>query len=103
MRLGNPFCRGAAGRRHVQEVMRLEPYPEGAMARWRCPECYATTRLIEEEPIDTRLWREDLQCALIAGPIADRLRVADGPFLVQVEPTEDMRIVELRLMRPVEA
>lgn len=99
MKLGYPWCEGTWPAWHVREPMRLEAQADGALYYWRCPECHATVEFYDEEPIDARLCLQDLVCALITSEAADELRVASPAVLVQVDPTDDPRIVELRMSK----
>lgn len=100
MKLGNPFCSGEPGRRHPLGPCRLELAP-GVCPRWRCPECWHATDFIEEPPLDAFLSRYGMVAALISQPIADQLRVASRPAVLQIEPTNDPRVVDI-FVRTVE-
>jgi hypothetical protein len=75
--------------------MRLESQGEGARWRWRCPECWATTAVIEEPPLDDRLFLMDAVAVLMSRHLAHELRVASDPVRLRVTPTDDPRVVDL--------
>jgi hypothetical protein len=93
MRLGDPRCSGPAGRPHPLERRRLEVV-ESLVILLRCPTCWAAHPLVELETLD-RLLEHDQVAALMSREVADELRVASPPVRIQVEPTDDERIVEI--------